>query len=152
MRVAHSIAMLRLEEATGKRFCISCNDFIAADEFSPGHRRYQCHLHFKESRRNIVKSTPAKRAINSLRARAHMDMRWFDQHKMTMGVWEITTLLTPEQLADFSKFAIMPVDPAAPLSIKNAAAITTAARSSIMSHWKAHHDIAEYMSSISGCS
>ncbi len=148
MQVAHSIALIRMEEETGKRFCISCDAFIDKEKFFPGQRRYKCRFHFKQARKEIVKSTPTKRAINTLRSKAHQDMRRFNQPKMIMGVSDITTLLTPEQLEDFSNVAIMPRDPAEPLSLKNAAVISTVHRSSIMALWKGHRNAAEYKRTI----
>jgi hypothetical protein len=149
MPFAPSIAITRTEEATGTRFCVTCNALVPLEEFSSNVRRFRCIQHHKAERRRIVTATAEKRAVNSLRSKSHIDMKTlFDLSYMKMGVKEIHALLSPDQLECFSKFCIIPRRPNEHLSLDNAIAVTSEQRKSIVRVWKSKHDVKAYIDAV----
>jgi hypothetical protein len=137
------------EAATGLRFCRDCKTLLPLSLFAKGPRICLCITHFKASRRRIVMATPLKRAINSIRSKAHQDMvRIFNQSKMSFGSNEIKELLTPEQVEGFSNISVVPLDPRLPLHRLNAVAVNTEQRGIIFGRWKKTHDAAAYIEAI----
>ena len=102
--------MLREEAACGTRLCITCGEKIPLCNFSMKKRRYMCVRHYRETRKKAVLGTDEKRAFNSLRSRARQDRLIFGQEKIVMGVDQIKAIITPEQMANFSKYWIGPDD------------------------------------------
>ena len=106
--------------------------------FGSGKRRqkYMCIAHARENLREAVLGTQEKRAFNSLRCRARQDMLMFGQDHMVMGVRQVLSMLTPEQVANYKTVCLVPVDPALPLTKTNVAIIPNAkARCTIRKWW-----------------
>ena len=138
-----------IEAASGLRFCRDCKTLLPLSQFAKGPRTCLCITHFKASRRRIVMATPLKRAINSIRSKAHQDMvRVFNQSKMSFGSNEIKELLTPDQIERSSHIYVVPLDPRLRLDRSNAIAINTEQRRVIFRGWKKTRDATSYIEAL----
>ncbi len=135
----------RTEVETGMRFCRGCNGLVPLDQFPAERHRHTCTYHTSERRRKEVLGTPEKRAFNSIRCRARKDMIVFGHQRMFMGIKQVMSLMSAEQLADYKNFALVPIVPSQPISKCNVAVIGEAKRKALMANWKAtNQDDAQY--------
>lgn len=127
----------RTEQEVGMRFCITCDKMMPLEAFSTEKRRFKCIAHYRESRRITVLGTPERRAINSIRSRVRQDMVLFGHTSIKVGVKHIRALMTQAQMADYSKYCIIPKTPELPISGDNIIVATNAQRRFVVSMWKA---------------
>jgi hypothetical protein len=135
---------VRTEQETGLRFCIACNKLVPLDQFRTDKRKYTCIPHLRAARKKEVLGSHEKRAFNSLRCRARQDMLLFGHDHMIMGYKQAMALLTPEQLADFSNFCLIPKRPDQPLAKDNSIIVTSVQRMYIVGNWKRSRDPEQY--------
>jgi len=140
---AINVAM-RTEQETGLRFCITCNKLVPLDQFRPDKRMYKCIPHHRAARLKVILGSHEKRAFNSLRCRARQDMILFGHDHMIMGYRTVMAMLTPEQLADFSNYCLIPKRPDQPLTKDNSIVVTSVQRMYIVGNWKKSRDSDQY--------
>ena len=137
-------AAIRTEQETGMRMCVKCDKLLPLDQFDQKIRHYMCISHLKELHNHNTLGTHEKRAFNSIRCRAHADMLMFKQGKMYLPKSLVLTMLTKEQIANFSGYCIIPRRPDQPISKDNSIVVTSAQRRYIVSQWKASQDADQY--------
>ena len=125
------------EREIGMRFCTTCAKMLPLDNFFPGKRHFKCITHLRESKLRSLTGTPERRAVNSFRSRARQDMVLFGHAAVKVGADHIRDMLTPERIANYSKYCIIPKTPDHPLSAENIMVATTAQRRYVISAWKA---------------
>ena len=137
-------AAIRTEQETGMRMCVKCDKLLPLDRFRGKRRRHLCIFHFNEIHRNEIMGTLEKRAFNSIYCKAHSDMIIFKQDKMFLPRTLVVNLLTKEQIANFSKYCIIPKRPDQPISEDNSIAVTSTQRRQIVAKWKTLRDPGQY--------
>lgn len=138
-----SVAILT-EQAIGQRFCKTCNKLLPLDQFNPNQRAYKCLTHLRAEKRFHVLGTHEKRAFNSLRCRARDDRLIFGQAKLIISRKQVTAMLTPEQMANYSRYCLIPRRPDLPLTADNSVIVTGIQRSFVVSNWKLTKDSDQY--------
>jgi hypothetical protein len=140
-----------IEREIGQRFCVECDKLRPVDAFASRGRdyKYSCKEHVRAKRRKEVFGSLEKHAFNTLRCRARQDMLVFGHKNMVMGITQIMLQLTAEQLADYSKFALIPIVPSLPLTASNVMVITNVNRHFVIESWKTSgRDDAKYKEAV----
>jgi len=138
------------EAKTGVRMCTSCDALLPLSEFGQGKRLYMCTRHFKVVRHRYMLGSLPKVAFNSLRCRAYQDTkRLFNQPHMSITKKYILSLLSEEQLQNFTKYCLIPLYPEDILSPCNSILVTTKQRHYVAAGWKETHDTARYKKDLS---
>jgi hypothetical protein len=135
---------IRTEQEIGMRFCSKCDKMLPLDCFKTNRRKYVCIVHLKEMNLHATLGTQEKRAYNSLRCRARADMLLFKQERMFLPKTLCLTMLTAEQIANFSDYSIIPKRPDQPLSQDNSIVVTSAQRIYVVKKWKSARDADQY--------
>jgi hypothetical protein len=131
------------------RFCRMCDKLMPIASFAIGKRRYLCIDHHRALKREDVLGTPEKRAFNSLRCRARRDMVMFGHPRMEMGMKQLLSMLSAEQIAEYTKYSLVPIVPSKPLTKDNAVIITGSQRKFVFGNWKSSsQDDTKYKSAL----
>jgi len=136
--------MLLTEQQSGMRFCKACNKLLPLDKFKPEKRKYTCIEHLKAQKREMNLGTQEKRAFNSIRCRARVDMLTLGHTKMVLSRPQVVSMLTEHQLQNFAEFAIVPKKPDQMLTIDNAVLVLSYQRNYVMTKYKESKDPAKY--------
>ena len=64
---------------------------------------------------------------------------------MTIRKSDVIKILTPDQVANYSDWALVPRDPTMQTSKDNVELVTVYQRRCLVKSWKKHHDAAQYM-------
>ena len=137
-------AGIRMDQEMGKRWCMKCDKLIPLDLFRPNKRQYMCILHLREIQNYDTSSNNEKRAFNSIRCRAYADMVLFKQARMFLPRTLFTTMLTDEQMTNYSAYCIIPKRPDQPLSKDNSIVVTSIQRIYVVAKWKTTRDPDQY--------
>jgi hypothetical protein len=135
---------IRTEQETGKRFCIKCDKLLPLEQFKTNKRKYLCITHLRAMKKHYALGTHEKRAFNSLRCRARTDMLMFGMSRMVMGQKQVKTMLTPEQMTNFSKYCLIPKRPDQPLTEGNSIIVTSVQRTYVVGNWRSTRDADQY--------
>ena len=136
--------MLLTEQQSGMRFCKACNKLLTLDKFKPEKRKYTCIEHLRAYKRKMVLGTQEKRAFNSIRCRARMDMITFGHTKMMLSRKQVATLITEHQMQNFTEFAVLPRKPDQMLTIDNAVLVLSYQRNYVLTKYKQSKDPLQY--------
>lgn len=129
----------------GMRWCVPCKMLHPNEMFRPDNkRRFTCIQRLRAEKRQGTLGTHQKRAFNCLRCRARKDQAKFGQEKLAINRKIVTALLSEDQMANYSKYCIVPLHPHKTLSAENAIVVTTHQRCYILSRWNASRDVTEY--------
>jgi len=139
----HDVLLLT-EKESGLRLCITCKKLLPLDQFNPKKREYTCIEHMRANKRRLVLGTQDKRAFNSLRCRARSDMLLFGHDKMKLSRKELMSMLTENQMQNFSQYCVIPRKPEEILTIDNAVVVGTHQRRYVVGRWKRAKDVAQY--------
>jgi hypothetical protein len=102
-----------------------------------------CSLHYKL--KNRPPPPPRRKPLrDNIRLRCWVDRKHFDQPAVHITAKNIIKLLTPDQLAHSTHWAIVPIDPLLPLAPGNAVVISSHLRMLLVFQWRAFHDTDEY--------
>jgi hypothetical protein len=137
-------AGIRTEQETGRRLCVQCDKMLSLDQFETKKRRFLCIEHFRAMKLHNTLGTHEKRAFNSIRCRARADMLLFGMDHMVLPMTLVLAMLTEDQLAEFSKFCIIPCRPDRPLSKENSIVVTSIQRIYVVSKWRSARDPDQY--------
>ena len=137
-------AAIRTELETGMRMCVKCEKLLPLDQFRTSRRYYLCILHCREMGLHYLMGTHEKRAYNSIRLRARVDMVIFEQEKMFLPRTLVVSMLTKEQMENYKAYCIIPKRPDNPISKDNSVAVTSTQRRHIMNKWKILRDPEQY--------
>lgn len=128
----------------GEYYCRTCQKVMPKDQFREKTRRFYCKEHLQPMKRQQMWGTPEKRAVNSMRAAAWLDMHVFGMTKLSIRFAEILALLKPEHVQDPSHFSIVPIDPTKPLEPGNAAVVRKMHRKCLVECWKQSRSKEDY--------
>ena len=137
--------MRKLEAVTGTRFCKGCNQLLPLDQFDLRRTRFLCETHRRQAQRFYEYGTTEKRALSTLCAKSQGDRRIFGHAKVTIRKSDVIKILTPDQVANYSDWALVPRDPTMQTSKDNVELVTVYQRRCLVKSWKKHHDAAQYM-------
>ncbi len=126
------------------RFCIKCDKMLPLDQFKTRKRKYLCITHVRELKKHYALGTHEKRAFNSLRCRARTDMLLFGMTHMVMSQKQVASMLTEEQMTNFSKYCLMPRRPDQPLTLENSIVATSVQRKFVVGNWRSARDPDQY--------
>jgi hypothetical protein len=144
-RICSSQIMRDLEAIVGKRFCKRCNAMVPLDQFRQTNTRYLCDTHRRQAQRDSEFGTVERRALSTLCAKSQGDRKIFGHTKMFLRKRDLTPMLKPEQIQNYSEWAIIPRDPAKETSTENAEVVTVYQRRCLVRNWKKHRNPEQYM-------
>jgi hypothetical protein len=137
-------------ESNGKmvetlQYCQACNELLPIDQFkTSSKRRFTCIPHLRAEDRRRVCGTPERRAYNSLRCRARDDMLTFGHTRMNISRTKVLTMISDEQVAQFSQYCLIPLRPDKPLAEDNAVIVSTDKRRFVINTWRKQKDADAY--------
>lgn len=130
---------------TNLRWCRACKTLHPPELFKPNNKhKFSCIPHLKAKQQQYSFGTHEKRAFNCLRCRARMDRITFGQQEMTLSHKLVDSIMSKDQMANYSQYSLIPFHPDKPLSADNIVVVTTHQRSYILGKWKATRDVSEY--------
>ena len=144
-RVCSSMIIRKLEAVTGTRFCKRCNAMVSLEKFSQKDTRFLCETHRREAQRVSEFGTVERRALSTLCAKSQGDRKIFGQAKMILRKKDMTQLLKPEQIQNYSEWAVIPKDPTKETSTDNAEVVTVYQRRFLVRNWKKNKNPEQYM-------
>ena len=133
------------DQNAGLRLCTKCKEMLPLDRFHPNVRRPMCIVHQRAYKLKMVLGTHNKRAFNSLRCRARQDMLMFGHRNVAIPRKLVTSLLTEDQMENFSIHCLIPKNPEQILSKDNIVVVTKFQRAYIIGHWRATRDTQQYI-------
>jgi hypothetical protein len=137
--------MALTEQHSGMRLCTECDKLLPLDNFRPNVRTHLCIKHLRAQKMKTLLGTLNKRGFNSLRCRARQDMLMFGHRNVAIPRKLVTSLLTEDQMENFSTHCLIPRNPDQILSKDNIVVVTSFQRSYIVNHWRVTRDSAQYM-------
>ena len=142
--VCTSEIMRKLEAVTGTRFCKRCNQLLPLEQFDARRKRFLCETHRKEAQRFYEFGTIERRALSTLCTKTQGDRRIFGQEKVTIRKKDVIKMLNPDQVTNYSDWALVPRNPDMQTSKENVELVTIYQRRCLVKAWKKHRDAARY--------
>jgi hypothetical protein len=141
-----TVVIRKMEEASGSRYCKTCDKLLPLDMFdiSLRNHRFLCTAHTKESYHTWAYGTKEKRAFSTFKAKLQADRKLFGQDHVEIKKKHMVSLVTKEQLANAGEWCIVPRRPDVPISGDNAVMVTIYMRRCLIKKWKSDHDPAQY--------
>jgi len=140
--------ILLTEQQSGMRLCMECKKLLPLDKFRQDKRKYTCIEHLRAEKRRQILGTLEKRAFNSIRCRARLDMLLFGHTKMALSRKQVSAMLTHEQMQNYSQFAVIPRRSDEMLTIENAVLVHDWQRRYVLDRYKKARDAPQYESDL----
>ena len=119
-----------------KRYCRECMKMLPLDQIRPN--SFFCHKHYK------MVSSWNRAEADGVRPKCIADMHTFGQTTIQLSTKQIRDLMTPNQIQNYKKWCIVPVDPTHPLTVDNAVVVSSIHRMFLISHWRLGHSLIQY--------
>jgi hypothetical protein len=138
-------AMLAQAE-TGMRFCLACNKLLPPENFrSNGTRAHTCMMHIRDEKKRYIIGTNGKKSIfDSMRTRAHHDIFTLGQTHVHISRQQVMDILSEKQMANYTKYCLLPLHPDKTFSSENVVVVTTVQRGYLLKRWEHSKNVQEY--------
>ena len=133
------------ENNSGVRYCRQCKQLLPLNKFRPGKRRYVCAMHLGQKSTKRLCGTAELRAGHAICCRTRRDMPLFGQPKrIVVNNKQVAALLTAEQVTNFGKWRMVPLDPSKQITLNNIAILGSSQYKFIIGSWKIKKDVNAY--------
>lgn len=129
------------EVTTGEmRHCKKCKKLLPIELFYAKCKRLLCRVHVNEAESFRRNETPEKRAFYHMWNRARLDSLTFHQRNFKLSFEQFKQLVNNEHIENYTKWAIIPLDPTQALCKGNMEVVLNTYRRYLLAIWKFTND------------